>query len=144
MKKVINGITIATFVLFGVWFIKEPSYEPVIGLLITAGTLISLFFSSRMRKIKKYIYTVNVRGRTEKELKDFMITLTRDYFEISGYKVPKWKSEWKNVIIESKTKIDHKDLYYYFRENVGGKVYYVEGEGKCFGLNSDEGPPKYI
>lgn len=144
MRKIINGITITTLILFGIWFIKEPSYEPAIGLLLTVGTLSTLFLTSRMKKIKKHIYTINVRGKTEKELKNFMISLTRDYFEVSGYKVPKRKSEWKHIIIESKTEIDHKDLYYYVRENVGGKVYFVEGEGKCFGLNSDEGPAKYI
>ena len=144
MKKIVNGISLITFVLFVIWFISEPSYEPAIGILISVGTLITIFFTDRMKKIKKYIYTINVRGQTEKELRKFMISLTKDFFEISGYKVPKRKSEWKNIIIESKTQIDHKKMYNYIRENVGGKVYYVKGEGKSFGLITDEGPAKYF
>ncbi|MBU3822431.1 hypothetical protein KO566_10190 [Flavobacteriaceae bacterium XHP0103] len=144
MKKIVNGITFITFILFIIWFISEPSYEPAIGILIAVGTLITILFTDRIKKIKKYIYTISVRGQTEKELRKFMIDLTKDFFEISGYKVPERRSEWKRIHIESKTQIDHEKLYNYVRENIGGKVYYVKGEGKSFGLITDEGPAKYF
>jgi len=143
IKKIINGISIITLILFGLWFLNDRSYEPLIGLLLSIAGLISTFFIDKKKKIKKFIYTINIRGLTEKELKNFMNYVTTDFFEISSYRIPKKRGEWKNILIETKTKINHKDLYNYFREKAGGKTYYVEGEGKFFGLNNDEGPAEY-
>jgi len=69
---------------------------------------------------------------------------TKDFFEISNFKIKESKGEWKNIIIESQTKIEHQILYNFFKTKSFGKIYFIEGEGKKFGLISDEGPAKYF
>jgi len=68
MKKVIDLITIIATILFSLWFINEPSYEPAIGFILSAGTLLSTFFIDHKKRINKFIYVINIRGLNNKSI----------------------------------------------------------------------------
>ena len=72
--------------------------------------------------------------------------LNEKYFEILNYKYEVSSGEWYIITFKSKSKIKHDKFYKTCRSiinKMGGKIYFVEGEGKYYGLDTDEGPAKY-
>ncbi len=145
MKNLTNITSIIAFVLFLTWLVVEPSYEPAIGVIITIGTYIKHRYSKR-NKINKIVYVINIRGYDKQHIKQFITEMTTEFFEIKNFRTRMVDGDWYDVIIETKERISHKDLYDYAREiskKDGCKVYEVRGENKTYGLRDGEGPLGY-
>ncbi|MFC2097198.1 hypothetical protein ACFLSI_02570 [Bacteroidota bacterium] len=98
-------------------------------------------FNKSKKPNQNYIYKVHVRGNPD--IKEFAEEMSREYPEIVDYKYEKASGEGYNVFFHSKIILDHEKLFDDSWEVYNAKVYYVEGEGKCFGLNDDGTPPNY-
>lgn len=145
-QKWLNIITITTAILFLLWFVSEPSYEPVIGFIISIGTLISVTVFNRRKNLKRLIYVIHSRGFSKVEMSHFLDQITYRFIQVSSYKVEKSSGEFFNVILESETKINLKELYRYsVKMALGrGKIYYVKGRNKCYRILGDGISPKYF
>ena|SRR5690554_3195472 len=139
--------SIASILLFILWFIYDPSYEPVIGFILTTTSLIGIIKKEKTdwRLSNKILYTLNVRGFTINQTKEFFEDVMNKYFEITAYRIEE-HGEWHDIVFQSQTKINLENFYNdcYDISKVGIKIYHVEGNGEYFGLDgTDAGPARY-
>lgn len=120
-----------------IWLILLPGFDSLIAFVSSLSALIGVVYSNKKKLNTNYVYEVQIRGY--KEIDTVVHEISKEYFQIANYKAELIDGEWWNVVLDSKTRINHENLFYSIKEIVRGKgkVYHVTGEGKSFGLMDD-------
>ncbi|MGI9543628.1 MAG: hypothetical protein ACR2MX_10245 [Cyclobacteriaceae bacterium] len=145
--KVAKPITVIILIIFIVWMVRDPGYEPLIGIIGSTGALFGeILFPvwNRKRPAHYFYYALRVEAVDEGNLiKD----LSEKFIPVKDYKVLYLAGELSNILLRSISSLDHQAIYEFvlsFTEQNGGKIYWIEGEGSTFGIEISGEPPIYF